>query len=786
MSEFKRIPNPYIVGNPIKSKEMFYGRQDDFDFVKRKLEAGGQSFVIVFCGERRSGKTSILFQILNGELGEGFLPILVDMQTMAGLKNDGEFFEKVAKETIKCLKHGEIDLNDYDFMSQKESPYKAFDKLLDEVQTLNAGGRILFLIDEYELIESKIDEGSLSANFVPFLAGLLEGDRNVSYILTGSTRLDVRESKYWSIMLPKSLYRNVSFLTERDTLRLITEPVVDYVSYEDDSLDAIRRLTAGQPFYTQVVCQNLVDHLNDREKNHVNKEDVRIIADEIIENPLPQMIYFYNSLSNNKKIVLSLLAEMLTDENAMVGAKQVQKHSKKRDFGIHASLQAINTTLDNLYKSQFVNKTSGSYNFKIDIFRGWIKREHSIWSVIKDVGSELTEEVKAPVTVSSEYPVPGETGPAPEKRRPRKWPAVIVVVALLGILITQFLPELKERILPGIKQLVQGTPPVSKSEIKTEAPSSQSDEQESAGKAQKSAEMTKEQNSSKQAKTSFEPGLVEDTGKEETAEHTPDLRESPASQTDLFRRQAINWRDKMTSAKTEAEGVSAATLAAKSFNSAQQKEDDARDLFSKRQFQMAAIAYQDAQQLYSSAAAEARTASANLAAEAEELRNGLQSIKGKLNEQYVFLNEYQQAVKAEKDGASQLQSGDTAAAIQGYKRAEQLYEAAITVREEQIKKIRSVIDQYGHALESKDLQLLRSLYVNFTKELETRWSQVFKNVDNIEAQLSIQKFNFNEDGVTISVDVHLKYSDSDNRYPWQIQLTETNKTWLITNISAGG
>ena len=73
MSEFKPIPNPYIVGNPIKTKDMFYGRQDDFDFIKRKLQAGNQSFIIVFCGERRSGKTSILFQILNGELGPSFL-----------------------------------------------------------------------------------------------------------------------------------------------------------------------------------------------------------------------------------------------------------------------------------------------------------------------------------------------------------------------------------------------------------------------------------------------------------------------------------------------------------------------------------------------------------------------------------------------------------------------------------------------------------------------------------------------------------------------------------------
>ena len=82
---FTPIANPYIVGNPIKTAEMFFGRQDDFDFIKRKLESGDKSYIIVLCGERRSGKTSILFQILSGRLGKNFIPILA---------NNGRFKER--------------------------------------------------------------------------------------------------------------------------------------------------------------------------------------------------------------------------------------------------------------------------------------------------------------------------------------------------------------------------------------------------------------------------------------------------------------------------------------------------------------------------------------------------------------------------------------------------------------------------------------------------------------------------------------------------------------------
>ena len=80
--------NPYIVGNPIKTREMFFGREDDFGYVEKKIGSAKSNQVLVFCGERRSGKTSILFQILGGRLGERFLPVLVDMQILSSQMSD--------------------------------------------------------------------------------------------------------------------------------------------------------------------------------------------------------------------------------------------------------------------------------------------------------------------------------------------------------------------------------------------------------------------------------------------------------------------------------------------------------------------------------------------------------------------------------------------------------------------------------------------------------------------------------------------------------------------------
>src|SRR5262249_36153758 len=34
---FTRIPNPYVVGNPIRKADMFFGRQDDLEWIKAYL-----------------------------------------------------------------------------------------------------------------------------------------------------------------------------------------------------------------------------------------------------------------------------------------------------------------------------------------------------------------------------------------------------------------------------------------------------------------------------------------------------------------------------------------------------------------------------------------------------------------------------------------------------------------------------------------------------------------------------------------------------------------------------
>ena len=395
MSEFEPIrPNPYIVGNPIKSEEMFYGRQDDFDFVRKKM-ATMINQIIVLYGQRRCGKTSILFQILNGRLGSDFLPILIDMQTMAGVNSNSDFYKRILTEIIGSLERISLTAPQLEISEDEHRWLDNFRALFDDIRKSTGGKLILLLLDEYEIIEQKIKAGEISHSVIMQLATLLESQYNIGFIFTGSTHLEDRRQPYWNHLLSKSIARRISFLTEQDTRRLCTEPIFGKVEYQEESLALIYRLTAGHPFYTQVVCQNLVDLLNERRQRKVTLRHLEEIVDEIVENPLPQMIYYWDSLNDATKVVLSLLAGALPDSSHSFQAEDIYNTIAAKKYDISISLARINETCEQMYHDDLFAKTDHTkYNFRVDLFRHWIKREHSIWQVIREIGPEFRKRYK--------------------------------------------------------------------------------------------------------------------------------------------------------------------------------------------------------------------------------------------------------------------------------------------------------------------------------------------------------------------------------------------------------
>jgi hypothetical protein len=382
-------PNPFIVGNPVRDRSMFFGREAEFELVRNRFSESSHGGLLVFCGERRSGKTSILFQILDRRLGPDFIPVLIDMQSMA-VANEIDFLDKLSREVLAALGPGAAGIAPPRF--EEGSNHSAtFLEFVRRVMQANPRKKLILLFDEYELFENKIDAGALAEDVLYILANLME-HQSVFLVFTGSQHLEERRAEYWKI-LGKSLYKTISYLDRRDALNLIQKPVEGRLRYDEGTVEAIYRLTAGQAFYTQAICQSLVDHLNEQRSNVATTEALAEVVNGLVNNPLPQMIFLWDGLERDEKLVLALLAESLPTGSVHATVNDLAREIDRRDYPLELSRAQISTALEKLFKSEMLLRDDATdppgYAFRMDLWRLWIRRMHSVWQVMREEGLEI-------------------------------------------------------------------------------------------------------------------------------------------------------------------------------------------------------------------------------------------------------------------------------------------------------------------------------------------------------------------------------------------------------------
>lgn len=379
-------PNPYIVGNPVRNPKMFFGRETEFQEVVRRFKPSAEGALMVFCGERRSGKTSILFQILDGRLGPEFIPVLIDMQSMA-VEGEIEFLSRIASEIVNQLDREKQGIQIPEF-SRSGQPSSVFREFIEDILRHHPERKLILLFDEYELFEDKIDAGILTDNVLRILSSLME-HLPTFLIFTGSQFLEQRRKSYWGILAKATSHQRISYLSREDATRLVREPVAESVVYGSGVVDSILRLTGGQPFYTQAVCQNLVDTLNEERTNEVTPEILAEVTEHLVETPLPQMIFLWQRLEQDQKLTLALVAECLENDARYATADEVEQTLRRSKYPVNLTKPAIATALEALREQELLEadrEQPRGYRFCMDLWRVWIRRMHSMWQVMREEG----------------------------------------------------------------------------------------------------------------------------------------------------------------------------------------------------------------------------------------------------------------------------------------------------------------------------------------------------------------------------------------------------------------
>lgn len=265
---FQRRFNPYVVGEPIRDPDRFYGRKK---LIQHILDGIHHNNYIIY-GERRIGKTSLLLQLTHHlevisieEESYYFLPVLLSLEGVP----EGRFFDFLMGRIARAALISQDEL-----MHWQEQPtydHHDFEDDLEKIiHTLQARFplkkiRIVLLLDEmdqfidYEPVIHERFRSLFTTQPGAYLTMVMAG---VSIHRVQQTRTSPWYNLFQTIELP--------ILDRVAARQLVVEPVAGYYTYEYNAVEAILEYSDLKPQEIQRLARFSVFIMLDRVSSSVD------------------------------------------------------------------------------------------------------------------------------------------------------------------------------------------------------------------------------------------------------------------------------------------------------------------------------------------------------------------------------------------------------------------------------------------------------------------------------------------------------------------------------------
>jgi len=387
--QFLSIQNPYISGNPVASSEMFFGRQDVLDYLRKNAMSTSQKNTLVLYGQRRTGKTSILLKAQRDGLGDDrLIPVFLDAQ---GVTSDIHLFSRIAEAICTQLRRKGMEVqppvkdsrNGEEF---RTTPYETFDDFCRQLSAAIGERRVLLMIDEFEEIESRVKDGDMKKAIFGYLRNLMQFYEPIVFVFCGGHRLEEMTYDYWNIFFNTALYHRISFLNPEDAGRLITKPTTGDLEYDPLAVEQILKLTHAHAYFTQLFCYELVNYLNDRkERNYATRNDVDAVAGKLVREGNPQFTLSWEEISPDEHTLLSALAEGI-DATGRSSLDLTTIETRLRNAGVSIPRSELQGHIESLAQREVLGLTEAFHaHYQLELFRFWVARKHPLRQVREEI-----------------------------------------------------------------------------------------------------------------------------------------------------------------------------------------------------------------------------------------------------------------------------------------------------------------------------------------------------------------------------------------------------------------
>jgi len=390
--------NPYIIGRPIDEEEFFFGREGLFGFIEDNLVQNVK--VILLHGQRRIGKSSVLRQIplffQQREFNE-FVFVNFDLQDKPS-RSLSQILHSLATEILdlECLEHLNTENSLLLLLSATELQPNIFSQnFLARVHQELREKNLVLLLDEFDVLSDDVhtqgENRQADMHFFAYLKELIEQHKKLFIIpVVGRNLSDMPKLVD---LFGHAPVNEIGLLDELSAKRLISKPVRDILEYDQDAIRAILELSAGHPYFTQVICHAIFQQARDENKSQVTRDDVNNIVTRAIESAEGGLDWYWKGLPTQQQVVFSAVAE--AQSIAIANSQRVPEDPLVllKNYGVQTESlnQAANQLGGGNNDNSFLDDTER--RVKVELVRRWLIKRHPLRQAILELEKLKQEEI---------------------------------------------------------------------------------------------------------------------------------------------------------------------------------------------------------------------------------------------------------------------------------------------------------------------------------------------------------------------------------------------------------